>query len=117
MTRLWLTAALWAACGVAGAEPVLSCDEIDEVGEGLMAIGIALEDDGLEVGVGSDVEHDLAQVTMGLAQIAEAEGDPDLAQASIGMADAWDAMDKDAFTDALADAVAKLAVISASECE
>ena len=117
MKRLWLTAALWAACGVAGAEPVLSCGEIDEVGEGLMVIGIALEDDGLEVGVGSDVEHDLAQVTMGLAQIAEAEGDPDLAQASIGMTDAWDAMDKDAFTDALADAVAKLAVISASECE
>jgi hypothetical protein len=32
------------------------------------------------------------------------------------MADAWDNQDRDGFTDALADAVAKLAVISATEC-
>lgn len=117
MKRLWLAAALCAACGVAGAAPVLSCEEVDEVGEALTALGIALEDEGLEVGVGSDVEGDLADITLGLAQIAEAEGDPDLARASIGMAEAWDDMDQAAFTDALADAVAKLAVISASECE
>jgi hypothetical protein len=32
------------------------------------------------------------------------------------MANAWAANDRDAFTDALADAVAKLAVIASTEC-
>ena len=48
--------------------------------------------------------------------IAKAEGDEDLAAASVNMAAAWDAMDRDAFTDALADAVVKLAVIHGTEC-
>jgi hypothetical protein len=46
-----------------------------------------------------------------------AEQDEDLAAAADGMDDAWHAMDRDAFIDALADAVAKLAVISATECD
>ena len=36
--------------------------------------------------------------------------------ASLGMAEAWRDNDRDKFTDALAEAVAKLAIISANDC-
>lgn len=52
-----------------------------------------------------------------LAQIAAAEKDADLANASVGMAQAWNNHDRDACTDALAEAVAKLAVIYAKDCQ
>jgi hypothetical protein len=115
MKKLLLVLSLFAAPMVASAEQ-LSCEEVDQVGEVLTALGIAL-DDGAEVGVGSELEENLAAVTVGLAQIANAEGDEDLANASLNMARAWDNKDQEGFTDALGDAVAKLAVISASECE
>lgn len=99
----------------AASAAALSCQEVDEVGEALLAVTLAL-DEGAEIGVGSEIETNLAEITLGLAEIAEAEGDEDIANASIGMADAWDNQDRDGFTDALADAVAKLAVISATEC-
>lgn len=95
----------------------LSCDEVDQVGEALTGLGIAMDDENAEVGEDSPEDAALADVVIGLADIAEAEGDEDLANASVGMADAWHAMDRDAFTDSLAEAVAKLAIISASECE
>lgn len=105
----------FAATGVR-AEAVLSCDEVNQVGEMLMAVGIALEDENMQIDAGSAADIGLAQVVEGLAHIAAAEGDQDLANASLGMANAWDNNDRDAFTDALADAVAKLAVIASSEC-
>lgn len=95
----------------------LSCEEIDEVGEALTELGIAMDDENAEIGQDSPEDAALRDVVLGLADIAEAEGDEDLANASLGMAHAWDAMDRDAFTDSLAEAVAKLAIISASECE
>lgn len=117
MKSLLLAAMLGFICHGANAAPALSCEEVDEVGEALMAIGIAIDDEGMEIGEGSAEDEALRDVVLGLADIAEAEGDEDLANASVGMAEAWDAMDRDAFTDALAEAVAKLAIVSGSECE
>jgi hypothetical protein len=117
MKYLMLTALLGFACMNANAEAVLSCEEIDEVGESLTGLGIAMDDENAEVGQDSPEDAALRDVVIGLADIAEAEGDEDLANASVGMAEAWNAMDRDAFTDSLAEAVAKLAIISASECE
>ena len=116
MKQFLLAAALSFACVSANAESALSCEEIDQVGESLTALGIAMDDENMAVGEDSPEDAALAEVVVGLADIAEAEGDEDLANASVGMADAWHAMDRDAFTDALADAVAKLAVVSAAEC-
>lgn len=101
----------------AAADPVLSCEEIDQLGEALMGLGIALEDEDAAIGEDSPEDGALGDVVVGLADVAEAEGDEDLAAAAVGMADAWDAMDRDAYSNALASAVAKLAVISATECE
>lgn len=117
MRNLLLGAALALASLGVRAEAVLSCDEVNQVGEALTAIGIALEDENMPIDAGSAEDIGLAQVVEGLAGIAAAEGDQDLANASLGMAKAWDNNDRGAFTNALADAVAKLAVISASECE
>lgn len=116
--KTWVLGVLLAgfATGAAG-QAALSCEEVDEVGEALTAIGIAMDDEQMPIGEGSPEDDALRDVTMGLADIAEAEGDEDLANAALGMAEAWEAMDRDAFTDALAEAVAKLAIISTSECE
>jgi len=116
MKRVLLGVALSAACFAANAAPVLSCDEVNEVGEALTTLGIALEDENMPIGEGSSEHTALVDITVGLAQIAEAEEDEDLANASINMADAWDANDRDAFTDALAEAVAKLAIIANEDC-
>lgn len=120
MRKRWCGVVMSAVLGMVATPMVsagaLSCEEVDAVGEALTAVTLAL-DSGVEVGVGSEIEDNLAQLTLGLAQIAEAEGDEDLANAAIGMADAWENKDRDGFTDALADAVAKLAVISATECQ
>jgi hypothetical protein len=105
-----------AATGVR-AEAVLSCDEVNQVGEALTAVGIALEDENMQIDAGSAEDIGLAQVVEGLARIAAAEGDQELANASLGMANAWNNNDRGAFTDALADAVNKLAVIATTECE
>lgn len=117
MKRLLLFAVLGLATTAAHAEAVLSCDEVNQMGEALTTIGVALEDENMAIDAGSAEHIGLANVVEGLAHIAAAEGDEDLANASMNMARAWDANDRDAFTDALADAVAKLAVIATSECE
>lgn len=117
MKSVLLAAVLSLASLAANAEPVLSCEEIDQVGEALTALGIAMDDENAEIGQDSPEDGALRDVVLGLATIAEAEGDQDLANASVGMAEAWDNMDRDAYTDALAEAVAKLAIISAAECE
>lgn len=98
------------------ADPVLSCEEVDQLGEALTGLGIAMDDEGAIIGEDSPEDAALRDVVLGLADVAEAEGDEDLAAAAVNMADAWDAMDRDAYTTALADAVAKLAVISVTEC-
>ncbi len=94
----------------------LSCDEVTEVGESLLAVGMALET-GIEIGEGSELDNDLRGLVDALAVIAVAEDDSDLATAAVQMDEAWEAMDGDAFNEALALAVAKMAVISATECE
>ncbi len=63
-----------AATGVR-AEAVLSCDEVNQVGEALTAVGIALEDENMQIDAGSAEDIGLAQVVEGLARIAAAEGD------------------------------------------
>lgn len=117
MKKLLLSAVLALSSTGVCAEAVLSCDEVNQVGEMLTTIGIALEDENMPIDAGSAEDLGLAQIVEGLADIAAAEGDEDLANASLNMAHAWDNNDRGAFTDALADAVAKLAVIASTECE
>lgn len=117
MKRMVLACALVLACGGVRAEAVLSCDEVNEVGESLTALGIAIDDENAQIGAGSEEDEALRQTVLGLADIAEAEGDEDLANASEGMAQAWADNDRDGFVDALADAVARLAIIAGTECE
>ncbi|MBK8287082.1 MAG: hypothetical protein IPK97_20685 [Ahniella sp.] len=100
----------------AHAEAVLSCDDIEQLGESLTALGIAMDDENAEIGEGSSEDAALRDVVLALAEIAKAEDDADLANASIAMAEGWDNMDRDAFTDGLAEAVVKLAAISVNEC-
>lgn len=116
MRHLLLAAVLGMGCSAVQAN-ALSCSDVDELGEALLTIGIALEDENLQIDAGGAEHIGLAETVEGLAQIAAAENDQDLANASLGMAHAWDANNRDAFTDALAEAVAKLAVISATECD
>lgn len=113
-----LLVAVMVACGssAACAEAVLSCEQVDQMGEALTTLGVALEDEQMEIGEGSEEHTQLLEITEGLAEIAGAEGDEDLANAALGMAEAWGANDRDAFTTALATAVAKLAVIHGSDC-
>ena len=99
------------------AEPVLSCEEVDQLGEDLTGLGIAMDDENAEIGEDSPEDSALRDVVLGLATVAEAEADEDLGAAAVNMANAWDAMDREAYANALANAVAKLAVISVSECE
>ena len=102
---------------VVQADSALSCEEIDEVGEALTGLGIAMDDEEAEIGQDSPEDAALRDVVMGLATIADAEGDEDLRIASGNMSTAWETMDRESYIDALADAVAKLAVISVTECE
>lgn len=116
MKKLILASLLGFACLGAHAEAVLSCDEINELGEALGGFVDAL-DSGIEIGESSEDNQALHDIIVGLAEVAEAENDEDLANASLGMAEAWEANDRDAFTDALEDAVVKLAVVINTECE
>ena len=116
MRTLLLATLLGLTGASANAAQVLSCEEIDQMGEELAALGIAMDDENMPIGENSSEDKDLREIVDGLVVIAEAEEDDDLSDAAEGMDAAWHAMDRDAFTDALADAVAKLAVISASEC-
>jgi hypothetical protein len=113
MTRWILAALLAGATGAVQAEGVLSCAEVDELGESLTAVGVALEDDDAEIGEGSPEDQALADISVSVAHIADAAGHEDLGNAGVAMAEAWAANDRDAFTDALAEVVAHLAVASA----
>lgn len=117
MKKLLLSLSLLIGASQGHAEAVLSCEQVDELGEALTTIGVALDDANLQMDEGSSEHLGLAQTVEGLAQIASAEEDEDLANASLGMAQAWDNNDRDAFTDSLAEAVAKLAVIHAKDCQ
>lgn len=113
--KRWLVAALLAgSVGCAQAEGLVSCAEVDELGESLTAVGIALDDENAEIGEGSAEDQALAEIAVGIAEIADAAEDQDLGNAGVAMAEAWAANDRDAFTDALADVVAQLAVASAA---
>jgi hypothetical protein len=116
MKKLILCIALGFAAFSANAAPAISCEEVDQLGEALTTLGVAMDDENAVIGEGSEEDQALHDTVVGLAEIAKAEGDEDLAAASVNMAAAWDAMDRDAFTDALADAVVKLAVIHGTEC-
>jgi len=117
MKKLLLACALSFAAFSVNAEPAVSCQEIDELGEALTGLGMALDDDNAAIGEGTEEDAALRDTVTGLGEIAVAEGDADLAAAADGMAEAWTAMDRDGYIDALADAVAKLAVIHGTECD
>ena len=118
MKRLLVLATLVFLSGQpAFAAPVLSCDEVNEMGEALTALGIEMDDNNAAIGEGSEEDGALRDVVDGLGAIAVAEQDEDLAQAADAMDDAWQSMDREAFIDALADAVVKLAVVAAVECD
>jgi hypothetical protein len=118
MKRLFLAVLLAGAVGGVQAEGVLSCADVDELGSSLTAIGIALDDENVEIGEGSPEDQALAEISVGIASIADAAGDENLGSAGVAMADAWAANDRDAFTDALADVVNQLAEASAAAgCE
>lgn len=112
--KRWIGAALLACVmGSAQAEGVLSCQDVDELGTSLTELGIALDDENVEIGEGSEEDQALAEISIGIAEIADAAGDEDFGNAGVAMAEAWAANDRDAFLDALADVVAQLAVASA----
>lgn len=115
---LWI--AIFALAGLAQsafAAPVVSCDDVNSMGEALTELGIALDDENAEIGEGSDADNGLRSIVDGLQAIADAEQDADLQRAASNMDNAWQTMDRGGFTDALADAVDKLAVIATTECE
>ena len=114
MKRLLLACVFGSMAWSVQAQPALSCDEVNEVGSALDELGAAIDEGGE---VGDDELMDLGDITVGLADIAEAENDQDLADASLGMANAWAANDRDGFLEALAHAVNKLAEISTNECQ
>lgn len=101
---------------VASAEG-LTCQDVDQMGEALTALGIALDDENAQIGAGSEEHQALADISVGLAEIADAYNDEDFGNAAVNMAEAWGNNDRDAFTDALADVVAQLAVVHAEHCQ
>jgi hypothetical protein len=118
MKRLILAALLAGAMGSVQAEGGMSCAEADQLGESLTAIGIALKDENAEIGEGSPEDQALAEISVGIAAISDATGDEEFGMAGVAMAQAWAANDRAAFTDALGDAVARLAVAyAAAGCE
>jgi hypothetical protein len=117
--KQWIGAALLACVmGSAQAEGVLSCQDVDEIGTGLTEIGILLDDENAEIGEGSEEDQALAEIAIGIAEIADAAEDEELGNAGVAMAEAWAANDRDAFLDALGDVIAHLALASAEAgCE
>lgn len=117
MKKVLLAVVLGLAWTGAHAEAVLSCDEVDQLGEALTTIGVALEDEQMQIDAGSADHLGLAETCTGLAAVGGAEGNEELANTAVAMCEAWDNNDRDAFTDHLADAVVQLAQIHASECQ
>lgn len=111
-----LTAILMFGSSLASAAPVLSCDEVNEMGEALTGLAIALES-GMEIGEDSPEDQGLRDIVDGLGMIADAEEDAELREAADGMDEAWTDMDGEAFNESLTYAVGKLAVIATEECE
>lgn len=104
------------ACANVAAAPVVGCDDINAMGEALSDLESALNE-GAEIGVGGDVDQSLREIIDGLGTIAEAEDDGDLGSAANAMDAAWHDTDLDAFTNALGDAITRLAVIVVNECQ
>lgn len=116
MKQLLLACLLGVAAMGANAAPALSCDEVNQVGEALTELGIALDDENAEIGEGTPQDQALAETVVAIADIAAAEDDQELADGASEMADSWDAMDRERFVEALAYVVGKFAVIASTEC-
>jgi hypothetical protein len=97
------------------AAPVLSCEEVDQVGEALSELSIIMNS-GADIGQGSEDDQTLRFVVDALGTIAVAESDMNLAHAADGMDAAWIAMDRDSFVNATNYAIARMAQISVNEC-
>jgi hypothetical protein len=100
---------------VAMAAPVLSCEEVDQVGEALSELSIIMNS-GADIGQGSEDDQTLRYVVDTLGTIAVAESDMNLAHAADGMDAAWVAMDRDSFVSSTNYAIARMAQISVNEC-
>jgi hypothetical protein len=98
------------------AAPVLSCEEVDQVGEALSELSIIMNS-GADIGQGSEDDQTLRYVVDTLGTIAVAESDMNLAQAADGMDAAWIAMDRDSFVNSTNYAIARMAQISVNECQ
>lgn len=114
--RNLLAVMLLCGIGPAAAEG-LTCQDIDQMGEALTTLGIALEDENAQIGAGSPEHQALADISVGLAQIADAYEDEEFGNSAVKMAEAWGNNDRDAFTDGLAEVVAQLAVVHAEHCQ
>lgn len=115
--RKLLAVLLLSLCGTAVSAEGLTCQDVDNMGEALTALGVALDDENAQIGAGSEEHQALADISVGLAQIADAYNDEEFGAAAVAMAEAWGNNDRDAFTDALADVVAQLAVVHAAHCQ
>jgi propanediol dehydratase small subunit len=107
-----LAVAALLVCPLAQAE--LSCEEVEEVGEALAAVGITMES-GVEIGEVEDGA--LREIVDGLHMIAAAEQNSELDAAADALESAWQAEDRDGFVDGIAHAMAVMAVVSVTECE
>lgn len=117
--KQWIGALVLAGMMVSGqAQAVMNCQEADQLGASLTELGVALEDENAEIGEGSEEDNSLAEISVNITEIAAAAEDVDLANAGASMTEAWAANDRDAFLDALSDAVNRLAeAMAEAGCE
>lgn len=115
--RKLLAVLLLSGFGSVAAAEGLTCEDVDQMGEALTTLGVALDDENAQIGKGSPEHQALADISVGLAQIADAYNDEEFGTAAVAMAEAWGNDDRDAFTTALADVVAQLAVVHAEHCQ
>lgn len=115
----WIGALVLAGMMVSGqAGAVMNCQEADQLGASLTELGVTLDDENAEIGEGSEEDQALAEVAIGIAEIADAAEDEELGNAGVAMAEAWAANDRDAFLDAMADVVNQLAeAMTEAGCE
>lgn len=95
----------------------ITCEDVDQLGDSLNQLGIALADENMEIGEGSPEHQQLAELSLHLATIADTYQDEELAQGSVAMAEAWANNDRDGFTEGLATVVNKLAVVYQTQCQ
>lgn len=94
---------------------VLSCDELAVVADDLTYIGNSMEE-GVPIGEGDELDSALADVVESLYYVADSEESESLYDAVLSLDDAWEAMDRDAFVDALDAVVDDFDAIYDDEC-